>query len=79
MLDLGTSFIASVARDPNAIAIVDADQRLTYQQWYARISAVVAAFSPLKSTTTHDSGQFNRKGMTQETPLPPPLGLTTSV
>ena len=30
MLDLGTSFIASVARDPNALAIVDGDVRLTY-------------------------------------------------
>jgi len=47
MLDLGTSFIASVARDPDAIAIVDADQRLTYAQWYKRISSVVAAFDDL--------------------------------
>jgi 2-furoate---CoA ligase len=43
MLDLGTSFVASVARDPNALAIVDGDLRLTYRQWYARISSVVAA------------------------------------
>ncbi|WP_029002658.1 AMP-binding protein [Azorhizobium doebereinerae] len=43
MLDLGTSFVASVARDPDAIALVDGDLRLTYRQWYARISAVVAA------------------------------------
>ena len=47
MLDLGTSFIASVARDPDAIAIVDADQRLTYAQWYKRISSVVVAFDDL--------------------------------
>jgi 2-furoate---CoA ligase len=47
MLDLGTSFIASIARDPNAIAIVDAGQRLTYAQWYTRISSVVAAFDDL--------------------------------
>ena len=39
MLDLGTSFIASVARDPNALAIVDGDVRLTYRAWYGRISA----------------------------------------
>jgi 2-furoate---CoA ligase len=44
MLDLGTSFVASVARDPNALAIVDAGVRLTYVQWYARISSLVAAF-----------------------------------
>ena len=47
MLDLGTSFVASVARDPGAIAIVDASLRLTYAQWFARISSVVAAFDDL--------------------------------
>jgi len=47
MLDLGRSFLASVARDPQALAIVDGDVRLTYQQWYARISALVAAFDRL--------------------------------
>ncbi|WP_298261218.1 AMP-binding protein [Bradyrhizobium sp.] len=44
MLDLGTSFIGSVARDPNALAIVHDDVRLTYAQWYRRISSVVASF-----------------------------------
>lgn len=44
MLDLGSSFIASVARDPDAIAIVDGDLRLTYREWYSRISALVASF-----------------------------------
>jgi 2-furoate---CoA ligase len=44
MLDLGTSFLASVARDPNALAVVDGGVRLTYAQWYRRISAVVAGF-----------------------------------
>jgi 2-furoate---CoA ligase len=47
ILDLGTSFLASVARDPNALAIVDGDVRLTYSQWYRRISALVAAFDGL--------------------------------
>lgn len=47
MLDLGTSFLASVARDPGAVAIVDASLRLTYAQWFARISSVVAAFDDL--------------------------------
>ena len=42
MLDLGTSFVASVARDPDAVAIVDDGIRLTYAQWYARISSLVA-------------------------------------
>jgi 2-furoate---CoA ligase len=44
MLDLGSSLVASVARDPDAIAIVDGDLRLSYRQWYSQISSVVAAF-----------------------------------
>jgi 2-furoate---CoA ligase len=47
MLDLGTSFLASVARDPNACAIVDADLRLTYAQWFRKISALVAGFDAI--------------------------------
>ena len=47
MLDLGLSFLGSVARDPNALAIVDQDLRLTYVQWYRRISAVVAGLDSL--------------------------------
>ena len=47
MLDLGTSFLASVARDPDALAIVDGEVRLTYAQWYRRISALVAGFDRL--------------------------------
>jgi 2-furoate---CoA ligase len=44
MFDLGTSFVASVARDPHALAIIDDGIRLTYAQWYARISSLVASF-----------------------------------
>jgi 2-furoate---CoA ligase len=47
MLDLGTSFSASVERDPNGLAIVDGDVRLTYRQWYGKISSLVAAFDDL--------------------------------
>src|SRR5215475_2029143 len=47
MLDLGTSFLASVARDPDALAIVDGDVRLTYSAWYERISALVASLDAL--------------------------------
>jgi 2-furoate---CoA ligase len=47
MLSLGTSFVASVARDPEALAIVDGDMRLTYRAWYRKISALVAAFDDL--------------------------------
>ena len=44
MLDLGTSFIGSVARDPDMPAVIHDDVRLTYAQWYRRISSVVASF-----------------------------------
>ena len=47
MLDLGTSFRASVERDPDALAIVDGDVRMTYAQWYRRISALVAGLDQL--------------------------------
>jgi 2-furoate---CoA ligase len=44
MLDLGRSFVASVARDPHATAIVEDGIRLSYAQWYRRVSSVVASF-----------------------------------
>jgi len=47
MLDLGLSFLGSVARDPQALAIVDGELRLTYAQWYRRISALVAGFDAI--------------------------------
>jgi len=47
MLDLGRSFLASVSRDPDAVAIVDGDLRLTYADWFARISAVVSGLQDL--------------------------------
>jgi 2-furoate---CoA ligase len=47
MLDLGTSFLASVERDPQALAIVDGEVRLTYAEWYRRISAVADALGAL--------------------------------
>ena len=47
MFDLGTSFVASVARDPDALAIVDGDIRLTYASWYKTISAVVLGLDAL--------------------------------
>nr|CAD6628319.1 long-chain fatty acid--CoA ligase [Rhizobium sp. TCK] len=43
MLDLGTSFLASVERDPDALAIVDGEMRLSYRQWYEKVSALAAA------------------------------------
>jgi 2-furoate---CoA ligase len=47
MLDLGNSLLASIERDPRALAIVDGPVRLNYAQWYRRISAVVAGFDEL--------------------------------
>jgi 2-furoate---CoA ligase len=47
MLDLGLSFLGSVARDPGALAIVDGEVRLNYAQWYQRISALVAGFDAI--------------------------------
>src|SRR5262245_49715277 len=43
MLDLGSSFVASVARDPDAIALIDGDLRLTYRQWYDKLSSLLAS------------------------------------
>ncbi len=47
MLDLGTSFLASVERDPNALAIVDGDVRLSYAAWLDRIAGVVDGLDAL--------------------------------
>lgn len=42
MLDLGRTFLQSVERSPRALAIVDGDLMLTYEQWLARIRCVAA-------------------------------------
>lgn len=47
MLDLGTSLIASVERDPRALAIVDGETRFTYREWYTRISGLVAGLDAM--------------------------------
>ncbi len=47
MLDLGNSFLASVERDPDALAVVDGDVRMTYAQWHRRISEMLAGFEEL--------------------------------
>ena len=47
MLDLGTSFIASVERDPKALAICEGDFELNYEAWFARISSLVAGLDHL--------------------------------
>ncbi|MCE8517280.1 AMP-binding protein [Ruegeria pomeroyi] len=47
MLDLGRSFLASVDRDPQAIALVDGATRLSYADWLARISALADSLERL--------------------------------
>lgn len=47
MLDLGTSLIASVERDPDALAVVDGDIALSYSEWFTRISGLVEAMGQL--------------------------------
>ncbi len=47
MLDLGTSLLASIERDPAALAIVDGGLRLTYAEWAPRIGAVVSGLHDL--------------------------------
>ena len=37
MLDLGRTFLQSVERSPNALALVDGDVQLTYAQWHRMI------------------------------------------
>ena len=41
MLDLGTSFLASVARDPKQTALVDGAILYTYEELYGCISSIV--------------------------------------
>lgn len=47
MFDLATSFLAAVARDPNALAIVDDNLRATYAQWLEKIASLVHGFDAL--------------------------------
>ncbi len=47
MFDLGRTFLQSVERRPDSLAIVDGGLRLTYAQWYERIRCVAGALSAL--------------------------------
>ncbi len=40
MFDLGRSFVASVERSPDALAIVDGDLRLSYGEWFEKIRRI---------------------------------------
>jgi 2-furoate---CoA ligase len=45
MLDLGRTFLQSVERNPQALALVDGAQRLTYAEWAGRVGAVQKALA----------------------------------
>ena len=47
MLDLGTSWLASVARDPDALAIVDGEVRLSYAEWHEQIAGLATGFTAM--------------------------------
>ncbi len=47
MLDLGRSFLASVERSPDEIALVDGDVRLSYSQWFERVRNVAGGLQEL--------------------------------
>ena len=47
MFDLGRTFVQSVERRPQRLAIVDGEVRFTYLEWYARIRCVAGALSAL--------------------------------
>jgi len=47
MFDLGRSFLASVERNPHALAVVDGDQRRTYSEWYCEICRVIDGVAAL--------------------------------
>jgi 2-furoate---CoA ligase len=47
MLDLGTTFIAAVEREPGAKAIVDGDVVLTYGEWLERIRGLAGGLASM--------------------------------
>jgi 2-furoate---CoA ligase len=47
MLDLGSTFLASVERRPHEVAIVDGALRLTYAAWLERIAACAGGLAAL--------------------------------
>lgn len=47
MLDLGSTFIQSVERNPHAVALVADNKRLTYEQWFLSIKRVAGGLEQL--------------------------------
>jgi len=50
MLDLGRSFLASVERSPNEVALVDGSVRLSYSQWFEHVRNVAGGLQDLGLT-----------------------------
>jgi 2-furoate---CoA ligase len=47
VFDLGRSFLASVARNPRALAVVDGEQRLTYRGWEDHLRRLIGGLDRL--------------------------------
>ncbi len=47
MLDLGRSFLASVERSPDQLALVDGDLRLTYGEWFEYVAALAGGLQEI--------------------------------
>lgn len=47
MFDLGRSFLATVERSPDRVAVVEADMRMTYAEWFDQVQRVVAGLDAL--------------------------------
>lgn len=47
MFDMGKTFLSAVEREPGALAIVEGDDRMTYEAWFSEILAVAGALREL--------------------------------
>ena len=47
MFDLGRTFLAAIERSPDAIAIADAERRLSYRAWHAEIARAAGGLTAL--------------------------------
>tara|TARA_B100001027_G_scaffold56631_1_gene38214 strand:+ start:570 stop:2093 length:1524 start_codon:yes stop_codon:yes gene_type:complete len=47
MIDLGSTFIASVERDPNAVAITFKNKKISYFDWYKKVSSLSTSLKSL--------------------------------
>lgn len=47
MIDMGSSFLACVERDPSKLAIVDGEQRFSYEEWMLKVLSLVAGLDDI--------------------------------